>query len=597
MKVISAAVGMYDIMEQQVSVVESLEKKRARFPDMAAIYLLEPSSASIGRLLAEYADKTKVLYGKEVFVYFLGPVPKKLMNELKQCKQLLKRLKGMAEVNTNFLVKEDRAFTLDMQDPFASLYRSNSAEIVAAEKLVTVCATLNEYPYIRYNQSSRTCSSLASIFKLKMDKFVGSNPSWWYHGSGNCPYSGVEKDRSTVLLLDRSSDCLTPLMHDFTYQAMVNDLLNIYGDKITYKAESQSNPQIKEDKDVLLNDKDKLWVEMRGEHIAKVIEVLSGRISDVVNSSTSNVNRNKKGSNMSLAQLASALKELPEYREVMSKLSQHMNIAHECMDMLKRDNLLDLGDVEQTLATGKDDEGNNVNISETIRRCEAAMLNIRDPKDRLRLILIATISQGGLSNSDKDRLLRAAQLGRKEMQTLESIAQIGIPTVNNKSGRGSTESKKGFLGSLRNRSGSVDSYDEDNEYTSMRYAPPLRKLMKDLVGNQLSLDDYPSVIPMPPMMTSSVGGLASSARRRTSKIDTGSSRRGKGGDWGSKRSNGPTHYEGGRSIVFMVGGLSFGELRVIRDVMERESREIIAGGTKFISPGEFIDDLKTLTDF
>jgi len=597
MKVISAAVGMYDIMEQQVSVVESLEKKRARFPDMAAIYLLEPSSGSIGRLLAEYADKTKVLYGKEVFVYFLGPVPKKLMNELKQCKQLLKRLKGMAEVNTNFLVKEDRAFTLDMQDPFASLYRSNSAEIVAAEKLVTVCATLNEYPYIRYNQSSRTCSSLASIFKLKMDKFVGSNPSWWYHGSGNCPYSGVEKDRSTVLLLDRSSDCLTPLMHDFTYQAMVNDLLNIYGDKITYKAESQSNPQIKEDKDVLLNDKDKLWVEMRGEHIAKVIEVLSGRISDVVNSSTSNVNRNKKGSNMSLAQLASALKELPEYREVMSKLSQHMNIAHECMDMLKRGNLLDLGDVEQTLATGKDDEGNNVNISETIRRCEAAMLNIRDPKDRLRLILIATISQGGLSNSDKDRLLRAAQLGRKEMQTLESIAQIGIPTVNNKSGRGSTESKKGFLGSLRNRSGSVDSYDEDNEYTSMRYAPPLRKLMKDLVGNQLSLDDYPSVIPMPPMMTSSVGGLASSARRRTSKIDTGSSRRGKGGDWGSKRSNGPTHYEGGRSIVFMVGGLSFGELRVIRDVMERESREIIAGGTKFISPGEFIDDLKTLTDF
>ncbi len=143
----------------------------------------------------------------------------------------------------------------------------------------------------------------------------------------------------------------------------------------------------------------------------------------------------------------------------------------------------------------------------------------------------------------------------------------------------------------------MDSYDEDNEYTSLRYAPPLRKLMKDLVANQLSLDDYPSVIPMPPMMTSSVGGLASSARRRTNKMDTGSSRRGKGGDWGSTRSNGPTHYEGGRSIVFMVGGLSFGELRVIRDVMQRESREIIAGGTKFISPGEFIDDLKTLTDF
>ena len=99
----------------------------------------------------------------------------------------------------------------------------------------------------------------------------------------------------------------------------------------------------------------------------------------------------------------------------------------------------------------------------------------------------------------------------------------------------------------------------------MRYAPPLRKLLRELVANQLSLDDYPSVIPMPPMMSSSAG-IGSSARRRASKIET-SSRKKKGGEWGSKRSAGPTHYEGNRNIVFMVGGLSFGELRVIRDVM------------------------------
>jgi len=447
MKVVSAAVGMYDIMEQQVSVVESLEKKRAPFRDMAAIYILAPTNDSFRRLLDDFADKTKVLYGKAVFLYFLGPVPKYLMNELKQCKQLLKRLKGMAEVNVNFLIKEDRAFAFDMDDPFASLFRGNSIEVKAAEKLVTLCATLNEFPYIRYDQKSRICSSLASVFKMKMDEFIGTNPAWWYHGSGNCPFHGVERDRSTVLLLDRSSDCLTPLMHDFTYQAMVNDLLTVLGDKITYKAESPNNPRVKEDKDVLLNDKDKLWVELRGEHIAKVIEVLSGRINEVVNSSTSNVTRKGQGSNMSLAQLASALKELPEYREVMSKLSQHMHIAHECMDEFNRAGLMDLSDVEQTLATGKDEDGRNTSMSETISRAESAMLRIRDPKDRLRLMLVATLSQGGLSRADKDRLLRAAQLNRKELQTLESLANIGISTVNNNRGGGApAPQKKGFLG-------------------------------------------------------------------------------------------------------------------------------------------------------
>lgn len=449
MKVVSAAVGMYDIMEQQVSVVEALEKKRAPFKDMAAIYVIAPTGDSIRRLLNDYADKATVLYGKSVFLYFLGPIPKKYMSELKQCKQLVKRLKAMAEINVDFLIREQRAFTLDVNDPFVSLFNGSgmsSVELRTAEKLVTLCATLNEYPYIRYKQSSKVCSSLASIFKMKMDEFVGCNRGWWYHGSGNCPSGTAERDRSTLLLLDRSSDCLTPLLHDFYYQAMVNDLLKIDGHKITYQADSQENPSVKENKDVLLNDKDKLWVELRGEHIAKVIEVLSARIKDVVNSSTSNVTRKDKGENMSLAQLAATLKQLPEYREVMSKLSQHMHIAHECMDKFNKGGLLDLSDVEQTLATGKDEENRVEKLSETIGRCESALIRIKDPTDRLRLILIAIISQGGLTRGDKDRLLRAASLGRKELQTLESLSHIGIKTVNNNPGVPANETKKGFLG-------------------------------------------------------------------------------------------------------------------------------------------------------
>jgi len=67
-----------------------------------------------------------------------------------------------------------------------------------------------------------------------MNEFVAAAPSWWYYGmQGN-----MERDRSTLLLLDRSLDVLSPLMHEFTYQAMVNDLLNIDDDKISYKSEA-----------------------------------------------------------------------------------------------------------------------------------------------------------------------------------------------------------------------------------------------------------------------------------------------------------------------------------------------------------------------
>jgi hypothetical protein len=435
MKVISAAVGMYDIMERKVTLVESLEKKRAPFKDMAAIYILAPTKESIAMLLEDYADKTKVLYGDSIFLYFLGRIPEHFLEQIKKTKHLIKRLKALCEININFMAREERAYVVDMPKSFKAFYLRNGPtpiELDAAEKLVTVCATLNEYPYIRYRQSSGICSSLASLFHLKMDEFVGANPNWWYHGSGKSENKASERDRSTLLLLDRASDCLTPLMHDFAYQAMVHDLLSMEGDKITYQAETPDDPNQTEAKDVLLNEKDKIWVELRGKHIAQVIEVLSARIQEVVNSSTGSALGGKKtDGTMSLSQMASALKDLPEYREVMGKLSQHMHLSHECMDVFNRESLMDLSDVEQTLATGKEEDGRAPKLSEMINRAEGALLRMKDMKSRLRLVLIATISQNGLSTSDRDRLFRAAQLGREEMQSLNNLETLGISTLNN----------------------------------------------------------------------------------------------------------------------------------------------------------------------
>eukprot|EP00934_Nitzschia_sp_Nitz4_P004920 Nitzschia sp. Nitz4//scaffold1_size375055//246150//248451//NITZ4_000296-RA/size375055-processed-gene-0.376-mRNA-1//1//CDS//3329541105//4910//frame0 len=601
MKVISAAVGMYDIMERKITLVEALEKKRAPFKDMGAIYILAPTVDSVQRLLDDFSDKSKILYGNSVFVYFLGPIPPRCLDDIKRCKHLIKRLKALSEINVDFLVRENRAYTLDVSAPFGGYYvrtGGGPAEVPVAEKLVSICATLNEYPYIRYKQTSGICSSLATLFKMKMDEFVSKNPTWWYHGSGKG--TAGERERSTMLLLDRANDCLTPLMHDFTYQPMVQDLLTMDGDKITYAAESAEDASKKEDKDVLLNEKDSLWVEMRGKHIAEVIEILSGRIKEICKSSTSSAFSGPSGGNMSLAELASALKELPEYREVMSKLSQHMHISHECMDVLKRDALLDLSDIEQTLATGKDEDGRAPKMSEMISRVEGSLLRMREVEDRLRLVLIATISQNGLSSADRDRLLRAAQLGRDELLVLDSLSKLGIQTLNNMGGGNGGGGALGFFAS-RNKVQNTGSFDDESEYASSRYVPPLRGILADMVSSSLSVEEYPSVIPLPANQSSAAS--AGSARRRAGGAE-GSARKKKGatdkwsrtGNPASPTGGASTTYVGGRNLVFMVGGISYSELKVARSVMEKESREIIVGSTKFINPNEFMKDLSTLTN-
>lgn len=108
----------------------------------------------------------------------------------------------------------------------------------------------------------------------------------------------------------------------------------------------------------------------------------------------------------------------------------------------------------------------------------------------------------------------------------------------------------------------------------------------------MSLDDYPSVVPMPPSAT------AASGSARSARSAKPSARKAKGGSkWGKddgKAGSEAIVFTGSRNLVFMLGGLAYSELKVARKVMEKESREIIIGSTDFMNPEAFLKALQTL---
>lgn len=157
--------------------------------------------------------------------------------------------------------------------------------------------------------------------------------------------------------------------------------------------------------------------------------------------------------------------------------------------------------------------------------------------------------------------------------------------------------------------------DEDSQFAATRYVPVIKSILTDLCNDELSIESYPSVMPMPTSSSSQAGrssgarsSAVSSARKSTtgaaasvrkaagasSKWAANSSSLGSSAGSNTSRTGGPLALTGGRNIVFMVGGLCYPELRVAREVMEQSSREIILGSTSFLSASEFIDDLGKL---
>ena len=141
-----------------ILVVEDIKKNREPLEKLDAIYLVKPTEDTVNRLIQDFTpamtDADVGIKYRGAHVFFTEPCSDALITKMAKSKAV-KYIRTLKEINVSFLPNESQVFSLDMPQTFNIFYQEanpNRDELLEclADRLATVCATLGEYPSIRY---------------------------------------------------------------------------------------------------------------------------------------------------------------------------------------------------------------------------------------------------------------------------------------------------------------------------------------------------------------------------------------------------------------------------------------------------------------
>ncbi|OCL07025.1 Sec1-like protein [Glonium stellatum] len=572
-KLIDNVVKEDDILNEQVTNIEQIEHRRPMNKDMDAVYILSPQPHVVDCIMADLERRRY----RGTFLIWTSLLPAPLRERIDRSPIAREQIRIFRVLEIDYYPRESHLITFRDPWSFPILFHPACNNLVKqhmedmAQKIVAVCVSLGEYPTIRYYRprnpshgASVLCSHLARFVQEQIDMYAQ------YHQNFPPPSN---RPRGALYITDRSMDLFAPLLHEFTYQAMAHDLLPIKeGDKVTYKTVVNEGRPDEEEKEMEIGEKDKIWVENRHMHMKDTIEKLMGDFQRFIDENPHFTNSDT-GNASSLNAIKDMIAGLPQFQEMKEAYSLHLSMAQECMNIFQQHKLPDLASVEQSLATGLDEDYRKPkNLADQVVRTLDED-DVTRP-DRLRLIALYLLYKDGLLPADLMKLLAHAQLPPQDGEVINNLdllgARIARPLKDNKPPPPPLFPRKPTPPA------------NAEEYALSRFTTALQCLLEDHVRGVLDQTIFPYVKPHLDATEPSAQDSVSAASLRSAKPT-----------WAKSRLSSVEPRQ--RVIIFMAGGATYSESRACYEVSRQTSRDIFLVTSHMLNPGLFVRQVGDLS--
>lgn len=192
------------------------------------------------------------------------------------------------------------------------------------------------------------------------------------------------------------------------------------------------------------------------------------------------------------------------------------------------------------------------------------------------------VTQENIQEKDRRMLLQVASIPSEYEAAIINLSFLGATLQSDK------KTKLSKLASVFKKSNKAKPSGNVKEvtYDLSRYTPKLKDVLTDFFNNSLNSSEY---------STKDTTGVASSTpmsvdSRPKSSIASWHQSAGPSGSTSPKLTEGP------KLIVFVVGGVTYSEMRAAAEIAKQVNREIIIGSTDVLIPESYIENVRVCDD-
>lgn len=461
-RVLAVAVSQSWLLERDVVLIEKLDESNDAHPDLDAIVFVRPTSENVLQLRKELRSPRFASYQ----LAFSNVLRRTLVEELADA-DAHERVTSVTELYADFFALSPHLVSLGVV-PCLDAMRGSRAALAnphferTVDGVTAILLALKVRPIVRYERGSSLCRNLAERVSVRIDQEAAL-------------FSFGPRDRSPLLLIvDRREDPLTPLLNQWTYEAMTHELVGLK-DNIVDLRNAPAVP--KEMHQVVLNaDSDEFYAANRYANFGDLGDNLNSLVQTFQQSSAS------KHKMESVQDMIALVAEFPQLRQKSVAVGRHVALASELSRITRETRLMEVSQLEQDLACREAE-------TDHIREVEALLHSSKvSASDKLRVVMLYALryedsNHRGLGPM-KDALHRAGVPS-------EGVALIDAVKVYAGSRKRSSDvfNNRSFFAkasnSVRRGIGGVE-----NVYT--QHEPLLMSKLDALLRGRMRADEFPS---------------------------------------------------------------------------------------------------------